>query len=78
MKIDKAPFCLGFYLFFSVICGIIRYNEKYARSKNITKEERSGEVMFKHKKKIIGSLQAATALALYIITVGGCKGKSRE
>lgn len=33
MKIDKAPFCLGFYLFFSVICGIIRYNEKYARSK---------------------------------------------
>ena len=34
--------------------------------KNNTKAERSGEIMFKHKKKIIGSLQAATALALCI------------
>ncbi len=39
MKIDKAPFCLGFYLFFSVICGIIRYDEKYARSKKIIQKQ---------------------------------------
>lgn len=38
MKIDKAPFCLGFYLFFSVICGIISYNEKYALKKILQKK----------------------------------------
>ncbi len=39
-----------------------------AQKKN-TKTERSGEIMFKHKKKIIGSLQAATALALCVSMV---------